>query len=161
MAASSACSGELSSDSDSGGEENEPQYVLGSDCPAESTLSGVLNKILYEDIVMKSSRGGEISEIVTQCLHNIQSREMNSFVSVVFEKMKQCCGSNGKPVSLSSIWRKFHALRLSSVVREEWKTCMVKFGIQSGTACDATLQVLLRRLLQAIVVIRVVMHAQQ
>ena len=56
MAASSACSGELSSDSDSHGEENEP---LGSDCPAESKFSGVLNKILYEDIVMKSSRGEE------------------------------------------------------------------------------------------------------
>ena len=139
----------LSSDSDSDDETPESEYVLDMEkCPSESTITKVLTNILQEDLVTLSSKGDAICAVCKKCLE--KTSDMNTFTEIVSSSIKQCYGTSGR-VSLSSVWRRFHVVRLSSDVKSAWKKCMLAIVKESNAVTDITLQLVLRRTFQTIV----------
>ena len=95
--------------------DEECMVEVGSYTVSQSTLLKVFSSLKTEELVMKSSKGPKISLLTDEFLAHINSAEVVCFCDSIVKQLQLCLetNKNGK-IAMSSIWRRFHLLRLST-----------------------------------------------
>jgi hypothetical protein len=133
---------------DSDSEEEVECLMELNDCTV--SLAQVLNGILEEGLVNKASMGASICTVVNKCLLQIGSREMKQFGSVIMREIQQCFPDKGK-IKLSTVWRKFHILRLSPSIMSVWKLCVPPAEPNTTQVSNIVLQVIIKRMFSDVI----------
>ena len=144
-----------SSSSESEAENDEECMVeVGSYTVSQSTLLKVFSSLKTEELVMKSSKGPMISLLTDEFLAHINSAEVVCFCDSIVKQLQLCLetNKNGK-IAMSSIWRRFHLLRLSTATRKQWQSCVHALHVSKDilTVCEMALQLVLKRTMESVV----------
>lgn len=136
----------VSSDDDSEESEDELECLVElKDCTV--SLLHILKDILGEELITRSSMGESVCAITTKCIEEIKSKEMEHFSSVLLHEIMQCFSTSKKgTLRLSTVWRKFHVMRLSPTIGSTWRSLMCL-----PSASDVTLQVIMKRMFLKVV----------
>ena len=109
--------------------------------------------MLSEDIVVKSSKGPLISVLIDALIQS-SCEAVNVFNGNIVQSVQVCLKANKKgKIAMSTLWRNFHVLRLSSKTRAMWHACIQALNLPHEVleVSEVTLQVVLKRMMQNVI----------
>ena len=139
-----------SSDSESDEEDKCFVGIVGQ-CDITLDLLQAITLSKEDEIVRSSSRGPAVLEILEQLEMNTGGIEFKEFEKAALQDVMKCVSDSQG--SRMRVMKSFHQCRLSSTLRARWLSCISTLHL-SHNACnssDITLQVLLKRMMNAIV----------
>ena len=119
-------------------------------------LIGVLQSAKEEDIIKNSSLGELLVSIIDQLL----KLDLVQFAQYLANEIKSILTKSLKPskkntVILSSVWRNFHCLRLSTNIKCQWmihfRALHLSEELPLAKLSDMVLQVILTRMMRAVI----------